>query len=216
MRDEHHKNERIFLDPRVRATARPQALTETGKWTAAALLALALLAMFALSACGPAPQASLQHVSYGMRAVLDGEALPPLVTITAASCFDGYGGYTLSFSGVADRVPEAIDDEIVLVLTVQIDDIEGLPPGRAVPVAGSTFLRLAADTAEFLPNTQGQLTAASGTLTLTAISYGEMSGSALLSFADPGDANPAVQNSLDLEVVFTNLAITRYCPEEVE
>ncbi len=151
-----------------------------------------------------------------MRAVLDGEPLPPLVTITAASCFDGYGGYTLSFSGVADRVPEAIDDEIVLVLTVQIDDIEGLPPGRAVPVAGSTFLRLAADTAEFLPNTQGQLTAASGTLTLTAISYGEMSGSALLSFADPGDANPAVQNSLDLEVVFTNLAITRYCPEEVE
>jgi hypothetical protein len=53
--------------------------------------------------------------------------LPQLVTITAESCFDGYGGYILSFSAVADMIPEAIDDEISLGLTIQIDDISQLP-----------------------------------------------------------------------------------------
>lgn len=159
------------------------------------------------------PTDTQAHVVYGMSATLDGKQLPQLVTITAESCFDGYGGYTLSFSAVADMIPEAIDDEISLGMTIQIDDISQLPLGQAVEVVHTTAIHLSAAPLAFLPSPQGILTTATGTITLAALSYGEMSGSASLIFTDPGDVNPVVQNSLAYEVAFTNLAIIRYCPE---
>jgi len=176
-----------------------------------------------LTGCGsPSPLATTTpqpptpadaHVVYGMSATLDGKQLPQLVTITAESCFDGYGGYILSFSAVADMIPEAIDDEISLGLTIQIDDISQLPLGQPVDVAHNNDIYLSAATLAFLPPPQGVLTTATGTITLTALSYGEMSGSASLIFTDPGDVNPVVQNSLAYKVAFTNLAIIHYCPE---
>lgn len=174
---------------------------------------LALVAMIAVSGCQASPTPAGAHVMYGMSAILDSQPLPQLVTITAESCFDGYGGYTLSFSAVADMIPEAIDDEIRLDLTIQMTDISQVPLGQTVDVANKSSLQLSAAATVFRPPPQGALTTATGTITLTALSYGEMSGSTSLAFSDPGDVNPVVQNSLAYEVTFTNLAITHYCPE---
>ena len=60
---------------------------------------------------------------------------------------------------------------------------------------------------------QDPLTTTSGTITISALSANEMSGSASLAFSDPGDVNAVVQDSLAFEVMFSNLAIIHYCSE---
>ena len=54
---------------------------------------------------------------------------------------------------------------------------------------------------------------ASGTMTISALSTNEISGSASLTFSDSGDVNAVVKDSLAYEVTFTNLAVIHYCPE---
>jgi hypothetical protein len=160
----------------------------------------------------PSPTAS-GHVTYDLNATLNSKPLPPLQAITAESCYDGYGGYSLAFTAIADMDPQSIDDEISLSLDIRIDPNSEMIVGKPIDVANSAYIHLSANAIVFTDAPQDPVTTATGTLTLTALSQTEMSGSASLMFSDPGDVNPVVKDSLAYEVVFTNLAIVHYCPE---
>ena len=176
--------------------------------------ALALLGLMVQSRCQPSPATESGHVVYGMSATLDSKPLPVLVGITASSCYDGYGGYMLTFAATADMDPQAIDDELGLGLEISIVDISKITVGKPVDVANNQNIHLAAQPTAFLdPASLGPLTTASGTMTFSALSTNEISGSASLIFVDPDDDNAVVQESLAYEVTFTNLAVINYCPE---
>lgn len=160
----------------------------------------------------PTPSAS-GHVTYDLSATLDGKPLPLLQAIRAESCYDGYGGYLLSFTATADMIPEAIDDEIVLGLNIQIDDISKITLGSPIDIKNNSNIHLSASARVFVEGPQDPLMAATGTITIAALSEREMSGSASLVFTDPNDVNPAVKDMLAFEMAFTNLAIVQYCPE---
>ena len=179
----------------------------------AGVQAVVLAALAVLTGCQPTPAAVTGHVSYGLSATLDGKPLPALEAITAESCSDGYGGYSLAFTAEADMDPQAIDDEIALSLSIQIDSGSQMTVGKPVEVTNNTSIHLSANATAFLPPPQDPVTTATGMLTLTALSAREMSGSASLRFTDPADVNPVIRESLAYEVTFTDLAIVRYCPE---
>jgi hypothetical protein len=170
-----------------------------------------IVLMLLLCSCTASPAPVTPHVSYDMSGTLDGKPLPQLETIKADSCYDGYGGYKLTFSAIADMIPEAIDDEINLGLTVDVSDISQLPLGQSVDVAQISSVQLSATATGFLFLPQGALTITTGTITLSALSHSEMSGSASLVFTDQNDVNPMVQEALAYEIAFNNLAITYYC-----
>jgi len=177
--------------------------------------AVILLGLTFLAGCqSPSPPAA-GHVNYGMSAILDGKPLPALEAITAESCYDGYGGYSLAFAAEADMDPQSIDDEIALSLNIKIDGGSQMTVGKPMEVMNNTYIHLSANTTAFLPPPppQDPVTTATGTLSLTALSAREMSGSASLTFTDPADVNPVLRDSLVYEVTFTNLAIVHYCPE---
>ena len=161
----------------------------------------------------PIPSASSGHVTYDLSATLDGKPLPPLQAITAESCYDGYGGYLLAFTAIADMDPQSIDDEISLSLNIRIDPNSEMIVGKPIDVANSAYIHLSANAIVFTDAPQNPVTTATGTLTLTALSQTEMSGSTSIRFTDPGDVNPVVKDSLAYDVAFTNLAIVYYCPE---
>ena len=169
-----------------------------------------------LVGCAPQPTPVLDsagHVAYSMSATLDGKPLPALVGITASSCDDGYGGFTLAFTATADMEPQAIDDEIGLGLNIEIDDISKITIGKPIQVGNNNNIRLSASVRVFIEAPQDPVTTATGMITITALSDREMSGSASLIFTDPGDVNPTVKESLAYEVTFSNLAVIHYCPE---
>jgi len=172
------------------------------------------LMLLVQAGCGPLPTpVATRHVAYDMSATLDDKPLPALVGIIAESCYDGYGGYSLAFTATADMIPEAIDDEIGLGLNIRIDPNSDMITGKPIDVAKSSYIHLSASATAFLPPPQDPVTNAAGTLTLTALSQREMSGSASLMFTDPDDVNPVVKDSLAFELAFTNLAIVHYCPK---
>lgn len=177
---------------------------------------MVILVLMIQTGCAPQPTptpSASGHVTYDLSARLDAKPLPPLQAITAESCLDGYGGYSLAFTAIADMAPEAIDDEIALGLNIRIDPNSEMTVGKPIEVANSAYIHLAADATTFFPPLQNPVTTATGTLTLTALSQNEMSGSASLVFTDPSDVNPVVKDSLAFDVAFTNLAIIYYCPE---
>jgi len=181
-------------------------------------ITICIINLMLLAQAGCAPQAtpstsSEGHVSYAMSAILDDQPLPSLVGIRAESCYDGYGGYSIAFTAVADIDPQAIDDEISLSLNIRIDPNSEMILGKPMHVANSAYIHLSANAIVFTDAPQDPVTTATGTLTLTALSEREMSGSASFVFTDPGDVNPVVKDSLAFEVAFTNLAIVHYCPE---
>ena len=172
-------------------------------------------AMIAASTGEPPPMpAATGHVVYGLSGTLDGKPLPALVGIKAESCYDGYGGYTLTFAATADMEPQAIDDELGLNLEISIADISQITVGKPMQVANNQNIRLAARPTAFLPpESLGTLTTASGTLTIAALTEREISGSASLTFSDPDDVNAMVKDLLAYEVTFSNLAVIHFCPE---
>jgi len=174
-----------------------------------------ILMLLAQAGCGSQPTpAAAGHVVYDLSAILDGKPLPPLQAITAESCYDGYGGYSLAFSATVDMIPEAIDDEIGLNLEIRIVDISQITIGKPVNVANNQDIRLLASPTAFLdPAALRPLDIASGTLTITTLQANEISGSASLTFSDPDDVNALVKDSLVYEVAFSNLAVIHYCPE---
>jgi hypothetical protein len=177
---------------------------------------MVILMLMIQTGCAPQPTSAPSasgHVTYDLSATLDGKPLPPLQAITAESCADGYAGYSLAFTSIADVDPEAIDDEIALGLNIRIDPNSKMTVGEPMGVVNSAYIHLAADAMTFFPPVQNPITTATGTLTLTALSEREMSGSASLLFTDPNDVNPVVKETLAFEVAFTNLAIVQYCPE---
>jgi len=174
-----------------------------------------ILVLLAQAGCGPrlSPDTA-GHVAYGLSATIDGKALPALVGITAESCYDGYGGYVLTFTATADMEPQAIDDEIGLGLEIRIGDISKITVGEPVNVANNQNIRLLASPTAFLdPAALRPLDIASGTITITTVQANEISGSASLTFSDPDDVNAVVKDSLTYEVTFSNLAVIHYCPE---
>ncbi|HSF80425.1 MAG TPA: hypothetical protein VLA49_04295 [Anaerolineales bacterium] len=183
------------------------------------IMVFCIMIFIILVQAGCAPQttpspSSAGHVSYSMSATLDGKPMPTLVGIKAESCYDGYGGYALTFTATADMEPQAIDDEIGLSLEISIGDISKIAVGEPVDVANNQHIRLATQPTAFLPpESLGSLTTASGTLTISTLQEREISGSASLAFTDPDDVNALVKDSLSYEVTFSNLAITHYCPE---
>ena len=178
------------------------------------VFSLALLTLLVQAGCQSSPVTESGHVIYGMSAALDNKPLPALVGITAESCYDGYGGYSLVFSATADMIPEAIDDEIGLGLEITIVDMSQIMVGKPVDVTNNQNIRLAAHPTAFLdPASLSPLKMASGTMTISALSTNEISGSASLTFSDSGDVNAVVKDSLAYEVTFTNLAVIHYCPE---
>jgi len=180
--------------------------------TTAAYCITAFIVMSSLLGCQSPPALAGQQVAYGMGAVIDGEPLPALVGITATSCYDDYGGYALTFAATADMEPQAIDDEIGLNLQISIPDISQITIGEPVQVANNQNIRLAARPTAFLPpESLGSLTTASGTLTISRLQERDISGSASLTFSDPGDVNAVVKDSLTYEVTFSNLAIIHHC-----
>ena len=85
---------------------------------------------------------------------------------------------------------------------------------KPVDVTNNQNIRLAAHPTAFLdPASLSPLKMASGTMTISALSTNEISGSASLTFSDSGDVNAVVKDSLAHEVTFTNLAVIHYCPE---
>lgn len=183
------------------------------------IMVFCIMIFMLLVQVGCAPQttpssSSAGHVSYSMSATLDGNPMPTLVGIRAESCYDGYGGYVLTFTATADMEPQAIDDEIELSLEIRIADITQITIGRPVDVANNRHVRLAARaTALHPPESLGSLTMASGTITIATLQTNEISGSASLTFTDPNDVNAVVKDSLAYEVTFSNLAVIHYCPE---
>ena len=174
-----------------------------------------ILVLLAQAGCGPrlSPDTA-GHVAYGLSAAIDGKALPALVGITAESCYDSYGGYVLTFTATADMIPEAIDDEIGLGLEISIEDISKIIVGKPMDVANNLDIRFLASPTSFIdPAVLKPLNVASGTITITKLQANEISGSASLTFSDPGDVNALVNDSLAYEVMFTNLAVIHYCPE---
>jgi len=176
-----------------------------------------ILMLLAQAGCAPQPTpASIipGHVAYTMSAALEGKPLPALVGIRAESCYDGYGGFTLTFTATADMEPQAIDDEIGLSLEIRIGDISKIAVGEPVNVANNQNIRLLASPTAFIdPAVLKPLNIASGTLTISALQEREISGSASLTFTDPNDVNALVNDSLVYEVTFSNLAVIHYCPE---
>lgn len=179
-----------------------------------------IVVIVVLAQLGCAPQAltpapsSAGHVAYSMSAALDGKPLPALVGITAESCNDGYGGFTLTFTATADMELQAIDDEIGLSLVIRIGDISKIAVGEPVNVANNQNIRLLASPTAFIdPAALKPLNIASGTLTISALQEREINGSASLTFTDPSDVNALVKDTLAYEVTFTNLAVVHYCPE---
>jgi len=174
-----------------------------------------ILMLLAQAGCAPQPTpAAAGYVAYGMSATMDGKPLPALIGIIAESCYDGYGGYVLTFAATADMEPQAIDDEIGLSLEIRIGDISKITVGEPVNVANNLDIRLLASPTAFIdPAVLKPLTIASGTITITTLQEREISGSASLTFGDPDDVNAVVKDALAYEVSFTNLAVIHYCPE---
>ena len=174
-----------------------------------------ILMLLVQTGCAPQPTpAAAVHVAYGMSATMDGKPLPTLVGIRAESCYDGYGGYALTFTAIADMEPQAIDDEIGLSLEIRIEDISKITAGEPVKVANDQNIRLLASPTAFIdPAALKPLNTASGTLTISMLQEREISGSASLTFTDPDDVNAVVNDSLVYEVTFSNLAVIHYCPE---
>ena len=105
-------------------------------------ITICIINLMLLAQAGCAPQAtpstsSEGHVSYAMSAILDDQPLPSLVGIRAESCYDGYGGYSIAFTAVADIDPQAIDDEISLSLNIRIDPNSEMIVGKPIHVANS-------------------------------------------------------------------------------
>ena len=148
-----------------------------------------ILMLLAQAGCGSQPTPAVAgQVVYGMSATIDGRALPELVGITAESCYDGYGGNVLIFTATADMIPQAIDDEVGLGLEISIGDISKITVGKPVDVANNQDIRLLASPTAFLdPAVLKPLNVASGTITITKLQANEISGSASLTFSDPGD-----------------------------
>ena len=159
------------------------------------------------------------YVMYRLRATLDNEPMAALEAIKAASCLDQTPGPNMgkrvvfTFSAQADPIEEAIDDEIGFGLTIQIDDVTQIPFGQPVDVANNPNLHPSALVRGFLPPPQDALTMVNGTITIAALSSNQVTGSAMLTFSDPGDVNVAVQESVVFEVEFTDLAIDPDCAQ---
>ena len=178
------------------------------------LTCIMILMFLAQAGCRSKLTAASGQVVYSMSATLDNEPLPALVGITAESCYDGYGGYALTFTATADMEPQAIDDEIGLGLEIRIGDISKITVGEPVNVSNNQNIRLLASPTAFLdPAVLKPLNIASGMVTITSLQANEISGSASLTFSDPDDVNVVVKDSLTYEVTFSNLAVIHYCPE---
>ena len=153
-------------------------------------------------------------VSYSMSATIDGKSLPPLVAITANACYDGYGGYAITFAGKADFIPQALDDEMGLELSLALDDASQVSLGVPIDFSRTSQVQASAHPTAFLdPAVLGTLTTPSGSVTLSQLSSDEISGTISITFADPSDSTPLVDNSLTFEVEFRNLPVLNYCPE---
>jgi len=179
----------------------------------ALLRIIACCALSGVVGCQRQPTPNSGYVMYSLRVTLDDEPMYVLEGITGESCSNGYGGLLFEFAAEADPIEEAIDDEIGFGLSIQIDDVTRISSGKPTDVANNPNLHLSGRVRRFLPPPQDPLTSVTGTLTISALSSSQVSGSALLTFIDSDDVNLAVQASAVFAVEFTNLAIARYCPE---
>ena len=167
-----------------------------------------IMILMLLAQAGCASQATQR---YSLTALIDGEPSASLVVKKAEACYDGSKGYALKFSAKADMGPQAIWHQIRLRLNIEIDDIEKITTGKPVNVGDDSNIRLSANANEHFPWLYSPLTTATGTITITARSENEISGSASLVFTEPDDFSSEVKDSIAYNVIFQNLPVIHYC-----
>jgi len=148
--------------------------------------------------------------------------MPALVSVTRESCTNGGADLFLVFSAVNAPQGEPVDAETDFRLSIQFDDVSKIPLGQPMDVANNPpNLHLSALVTAFHAPPLEPLTSfngsASGVITISALSSGQVDGSAVLTFVDRQDEstqwgqNRLVQKALVFDVTFTNLAINPSC-----
>jgi len=171
-----------------------------------------IMMLLTQAGCAPRPTpAPAGYVAYSMSATLDDQPLPSLVGIKAESCYDDSGRYMITFEATADMELEAILHEISLGLNIEIDDISKITLGEPVKVKNNSNIHSTSIANVYFPPLLDPLTTVTGTITITAFSEREISGSASLVFTDTQNVTPAVEDSVAYEVTFNNLPVVHYC-----
>ena len=163
-----------------------------------------IMILMLLAQAGCAPQAAQ---NYSMNAFIDGEPPSSLVVSKAEACYDGSKGYALEFAAKADMGPQAVWREISLRLNIEIDEIAKITIGKSVDVGDDSNIHVTIGADIYTPPLLEPLATVTGTITITALSEREISGSASLVFTDPENFNPAVDDSLVYDVTFNNLPV---------
>ncbi|HSF80424.1 MAG TPA: hypothetical protein VLA49_04290 [Anaerolineales bacterium] len=157
-----------------------------------------------LAQAGCAPQAPQR---YSLNTLIDGESPSSLVVTKAEACFDDSKRDALKFAAKADMGPQAVWREISLRLNIQIDDIAKITMDKPVEVGSGNNINAAIGVDVHTPPLDSPLSTVTGTITITALSENEISGSASLVFTDPENFNPTVEDSLVYEVTFIHMTV---------
>jgi len=167
-----------------------------------------ILILLAQTACAPQPTPA-----YSLNALIDGQPPSSVVSTKAEACYDGSMGYALKFFAKADMGPQAIWGAISLRLNIEIDDIAILTIGEPIEVANNSKIHLSISASEDFRGARlyDFLKTVTGTITITALSEKEISGTASLVFTDPENFNPIVEDSIIYQVTFNRLSVNHDC-----
>lgn len=167
------------------------------------------LGMLALLPGLPACPRSQVH----LKIVLDGTPMRDLTNEAGRACSQRNDTVNLSFSAVNDPDPALADDEIFFGLDLALAGVSDLPVGAPIDVGRDRRIEASASVFCFCAEPLEPLSEVEGTLTIHALSEGEIDGAADLVFTDPEDVNSAVRRSVRFEVTFANLPIAEGCSE---
>ena len=152
--------------------------------------------------------------SYSLNATINGQPPVSLVVNKGEACYQGSRGYALRFSAKADIGPEAVWPEINLRLNIEFNDIAILTIGEPIEVANNSKIHLSTSASgeDFRGGRlYDLLTTVTGTITITALSEKEISGTASLVFTDPENFNPIVEDSIIYQMAFNHLSVNHDC-----
>jgi len=167
-----------------------------------------ILILLAQTACMSQPTPA-----YSLNAIIDGKPPSSLVSTKAEACYQGSGEYALRFSAKADMGPEAVWTGFNLRLNIEFNDIAILTIGEPIEVANNSKIHLSTSASEDFRGARlyDLLKTVTGTITITALSEKEISGTASLVFTDPENFNPIVEDSIIYQVTFNRLSVNHDC-----
>src|SRR3972149_5299322 len=168
-----------------------------------------ILILLAQTACTSQPTPA-----YSLNALIDGQPPSALVSTKAEACYDGSMGYALKFFAKADMGPQAVWGAISLRLNIEFNDIAILKIGEPIEVANNSKIHLSTSARgeDFRGGRLYDLLhTVTGTITITALSEKEISGTASLVFTDPENFNPIVEDSIIYQMAFNHLSVNHDC-----